>query len=118
MLEHETDLTIPGTMGKRVLAVERHFAGIRPIEPRDDPQQRGLAGTRRPQQCQQLAVGNPEVDAIERSKGTEFLHDGFQLNAHGMSALSSRRRSRMVFTTSVISASVASKEAIANDAAN
>ena len=87
VLEHETDMALAGAAGQRVLAVERHLAGIRPVEARDDPQQRGLAGTRRPQQRQQFAVGDLEVDAIERGKGAEFLHDVFDFNRHAMSAL-------------------------------
>ena len=66
MLEHESDMALAGAAGERIFAVERNLAGIRPVEPRDDPQQRGLARARRPQQRQQFAVGDLQVDAVER----------------------------------------------------
>jgi len=49
VLEHESDMALAGAAGERIFAVERDFTGIRPIQPGDDPQQRGLAGARWPE---------------------------------------------------------------------
>ena len=62
MLEHESDLTFAGAARERVFAVERDLAGIRPVEPGDNPQQRSLARARRPEQRQQFAVRGLQVD--------------------------------------------------------
>ena len=109
MLEHESDMALAGAAGERVFAVERNLAGIRPVEPGDDPQQRGLARARRPEQRQQFAVGDLQIDAVERGERAELLHDILDFNRHAECCPSSRCRSRMVFATSVISASIASK---------
>ena len=118
MLEHEADMALAGAARQRVLAVERHLAGIRPVEAGDDPQQRGLARAGRPEQRQQFALGDLEVDIVERCERAEFLDDVLDFNGHAGCCPSSRCRSRMVFATSVISASIASSEAIANDDTN
>ena len=118
MLEHESDIALAGAAGKRVFAIERHLAGIRPVEACDDPQQRGLARARWSQQRQQFAVGDLEVDTVKGCKRAEFLYDIPDFNCHAECCPSSRCRSRMVFATSVIKASIASNEAIANAATN
>ncbi len=43
MLEDEPDIPLAGAARQRVLAVERDLTGIRPVEPCDNAQQRGLA---------------------------------------------------------------------------
>ena len=82
MLEHESDMALAGAVGQRVLAVERNFARIGPVEAGDDPQQRGLARPGRPEQRQQFAVTDPQVDMIERGKAAELLHDVLDFNRH------------------------------------
>ena len=82
MLEHEPDMTLAGAVGQRVLAIERNVARIGPVEAGDDPQQRGLARTGRPEQRQQFAIADPQVDMIERGKAAEFLHDVPDFNRH------------------------------------
>ena len=71
---------LSGGQRQRILAVERNLAGVRPIQPRDDPQQRGLARTRRPEQRQQFAIVDLQIDVVERGKGAEFLHDILDFN--------------------------------------
>src|SRR5207342_3238878 len=107
--------TLAGAMAECVLTVDRHFTGVGPVEPGNDPQQRGLARTGRAEQRQQLALADFQIDVVERCEGAELLDDVLDFNGHleGPSKSrgacpSSKRRSRMVFTTSVISASMAS----------
>jgi hypothetical protein len=69
------------------------------------------------QQRQQLAVGDLQVDAVERCKAAEILAQLSDFDGHGTS-LSSNLRSSTVFAINVISASIASSEATANDATN
>ena len=123
VLEHEADVALAGAVAQRILAVDPHFAGIRPVEAGDDPQQRGLARTGRTEQRQQFALADLQVDIVERGERAELLDDVPDFNGHVVSSpagfvASSRRRSSTVFTTSVIRASIASSEAIANDATN
>ena len=82
MLEHEADMALAGAARERILAVEGDLAGIRPVEAGDDPQQRGLAGARRPEQRQQLAVADLQIDIVERGELAEFLDDVFDFNRH------------------------------------
>jgi len=73
---------LAGAMRQRVLAVERNFTRIRPIQPGDDPQQRGLARARRSQQRQQFAAGDLEIDAVEGCKRAKFLDNIPDFNRH------------------------------------
>ena len=49
-----------------VRAVERDPAGVRPLEPGDRAQRRGHAGSTRPEDHEELAGRDREVDAVER----------------------------------------------------
>ena len=82
VLEHEADVTFARALRQRVLAVEGDFAGIRPVEAGDDPQQRGLAGAGGAEQREQLAVIDLEVDTVERCKAAELLDEIFDFNGH------------------------------------
>ncbi len=66
MLEHEADAALAGAARQCVLAVEADLAAVRPVEAGDDAQQRRLAGARRAEQRQQLAVCDLQIDAVER----------------------------------------------------
>src|SRR5436190_14045195 len=72
---------------QRVLAVKGDFTPIRPVEAGDDAEQRGLAGAGRAEQRQQLAVINPEIDAIERGEIAELLAEVSDFNCHLRPAL-------------------------------
>src|SRR5437868_2503309 len=82
VLEYESHLTLAGPPDKRVFAVERDLAGIRPIEACNDPQQRGLARTRRAEQRQQFAIADLEIDAVKSGERAEFLDQVFDFNRH------------------------------------
>ena len=82
MLEHESHLTLAGAADKRVFAVERNLAEVWPIEACNDPQQRGLARTRRAEQRQQFAIADLEIDAVKSGERAEFLDQVFDFNRH------------------------------------
>src|SRR5262249_7121180 len=98
-------------------------AGVRDLEPRDDAQERRLAGARGPEQGEQLARRDLEAHVVERQERAEPLGDVLDRDAHAsppvvsMRAFSASSRrvfhSSVVFTSSVTSASSASTEATA-----
>src|SRR3954447_18648074 len=80
-------MPLAGAMRQRILAVEGNRAAIRPVEPGDDPQQRGLARAGRPEQRQQLAIGDLEVDVVQRHEGAEPLYQVFKFDRHAKTVL-------------------------------
>jgi hypothetical protein len=122
MLEHEADLALAHVDMGRVLAVEQHGAAVGHLEPGDDAQQRRLARPRRSEQRDQLAGADVEVEVVADDRLAEALVQVAHLDAHSLlswtfsAALT--RCSTTNFSTSVTSASPASSEATANEAAN
>jgi hypothetical protein len=82
VLEHEADVPFARAPRQRILAIEGNLAGIGPVEAGDDAQQRGLAGTGRTEQRQQLAIVDLEIDAIEGFEATELLDEIPDFNGH------------------------------------
>src|SRR5271170_3099052 len=82
MLKDETDLALADADGAGVLAMEQHLAGVRCLQPRDYSQQRGLARARQPQQRDQLAGFDMQVDIINRYEVAELLADVSELDTH------------------------------------
>ena len=129
MLKHESDLAVPDRPQSRILAIEQHLSRIGDFETRDDAQQRGLAAARGPEQRDQRAGGDVEIDVFNRGEFTELLRHAAQCNAHGLTLLvrsrawrtacrsSGWRRSSKLLPAKVSSASNASSEATANAAA-
>ena len=75
VLEHEAD---PAPLRRHpggVVAADHDRAGVRLLQPRDDAQQRGLAGAARAQQRRERAVGDLERHAVERDEVAERLAD-------------------------------------------
>ncbi len=75
VLEHEADPAVARRDIGGVAAIEHHLAGIGEFQAGQDPQQRGLARTRRAQQRDQLAFLDPERHVAERGKAAEGLMD-------------------------------------------
>ena len=76
VLEHEADLALASVRVGRVLAVEaRRCPASGDFEPGDDPQQRRLAGPRRPEQREQFAGLDVEVDVVDGDEAAEALGD-------------------------------------------
>ena len=117
MLEHEADIALADAVRQRVLAVELHLALVGPFEARDDAQQRGLARAGRPEQRDQLARADVELDLLERGEVAEALGDVADGDLHRFNPLP-HALSSAALATSVTSASSASSDATANAAAN
>ena len=126
VLKDETDLALADADLARVLAVEQHLAGVRRLQAGDYPEQRGLARARQPQQRDQLAGFDVQVDIVNCDEVAELLADISELDTHAaILAISScscftgtTRRSRKYLAISVAIASRVSSDATANAAAN
>src|SRR6185295_14936593 len=121
VLEHKADVPLAHVLLRSVLAMEQHAARIRHLQPGDDPQQGCLAAARWPEQRDQLAGGKLEADPVQRGELTKALFNVADFDTHdGCSpenAAAAWDCSRLAFhstrllSTSVTSASKASKEA-------
>ena len=84
VLEHEADPPLPDVAAGHVLAVEEDRAvggGIGRLQAGDDPQERRLAGSGRPQQRDQLAVGHVQAHVPQDGELTKRFVDVAQLDA-------------------------------------
>jgi hypothetical protein len=73
---------IPGAEG-HVFATQLDASGVRPLEPRDQPQQRGLARPGRAEQGEELPLGHGEVDAVDRVDLAVALAERHQADSRG-----------------------------------
>ena len=78
MLEDEGDVARRRRQRRDVRAADGDRAGVGLLEPGDQPQRRGLAGAGRPEQHDELAVGDVEVEAVDRLMVAEALGDAFE----------------------------------------
>ena len=67
---------------------EIHRAAVGRVEPRDDAQQRRLAGARRAEQRDQLAGRYVEGNVAQRRIGAKILLDALDTDAEAMRAIS------------------------------
>jgi beta-glucosidase-like glycosyl hydrolase len=74
-LEHHAELALVRRHVGEVLAIEQYASRRRRFEAGDQPQQRGLAAARRPEQADELAVRRREVDVVDGLHGAERLGD-------------------------------------------
>ncbi len=96
MLEHEADMALAHVLVGGIDAIDENAAAVGALEPRDDPEQRRLAATRRPEKGDELSARQVEAhvtQGLERTKRLGNMRDG---NTHGASsrvrdALSTRR---------------------------
>jgi hypothetical protein len=58
--EHHVEGSAMRRHRRKIDAVEQNAAGVGTLEARDQAQQRGLAATRRPQQCEEFALMDVE----------------------------------------------------------
>ena len=65
VLEHGVDRPVEGPERGDIAAVEQHLAARRAFEAGDDAQAGGLAAARRPEQGQEFAADDVEIDGIE-----------------------------------------------------
>ena len=85
LLENEGDVALRRRRGADVAAADSHTTGILPLQPGDQAQGRGLAGTRRAQQHDQLAVPDVERETGDRLDLAESLGHGGEADlSHGL----------------------------------
>jgi hypothetical protein len=82
VLEDEADAALAHVPGGGVLTFEQHTAGSRRFQPGDHTEERGLAGSGRSQQSDELARIDVEADFLQRREGPEALRDVDDLDAH------------------------------------
>ena len=82
VLEHEAHVAPLGRHPGGVHPVDLDRAGVRLLEPADDPQQRRLAAAARAEQRGQLARRHREVHIGQCSEVAEPLGDGVRLDTH------------------------------------
>ena len=66
VLEHHRDVTILGRQVIDDLAADADRAGRYLLQPRDRPQRRGLAASRRPDQNHELAIADLQAELVDR----------------------------------------------------
>ena len=82
VLKHHAHVAAVRRTRRDVLTVEPHRAGVGRKQARHDAQQRGLAATGRPEQRDELAALDAEVDAVEHpraGKGFRGAGDGQEI---------------------------------------
>ena len=82
VLEDEADIALLHGLVRGVLVAEEDRALGRPLQPGDQPQQRRLAGTGRPEQRDQLARADVQRDVVQRRKAVELLAHVGDANFH------------------------------------
>ena len=117
VLKHETDIALADAARQRVLAVETHFTLVGPVQAGDDAKQGGLARAGWPQQRDQFARVDVEVDVVEGREGPETLGHLVQSDFHQVHSFATRPSS-ITLATRVTIASSASSDATANAAMN
>ncbi len=105
MLKDEADAALLGALEGHVLVGDDDLAGVGALEAGDDAQQGRLARAARPQQGGETALGDLEVDVLERLEVAEALGHAVGLDPH---AISLSLLPRTVMTSSTSSESTAS----------
>ena len=82
VLEHRVDVALVGRAIRHILPAEQHAAARGPFEARDHAQTRGLARPGRPEQREELAAPDVEVDCVDGDERAEMLRHAVQPDAH------------------------------------
>ena len=127
MLKHEPDAPIAHVNPSHVTIAEMDRAAVSLFQPRDDAQERGLAGAGGAEQADQFAIVNIEIDRLEgagvamalatmplgtMSLVTIGLVDLRDADTHVAVSRRVARHSSTALAASVISASSASSDAL------
>jgi hypothetical protein len=94
LLEHEADAAPLHRQVGNIFSAEADMPPIGMFEPRDDPQQGGLARTRWAQQRHELAFGQIDADPFERGEIAEAAGDVVNRDGHVVSVLKLRGHRR------------------------
>ena len=89
-LEDGVDVALVGRQPGHVLALQLDQAGGGHLEAADHPQRRGLAAAGRPQEREELAVLDIEVDVVDGGAVAEALDDVHEMDVdlrHGPARL-------------------------------
>src|SRR5262249_40332241 len=118
-LEHHADPPLLGRQGPTPATHDvfrkPHGAEIGNLETGDEPQQRGLAATRRPEHREELAVRDREAHILDRARRAEALGDLVEAYARHGTTPSGRLRPRR--PARAASASVTATEMVPTAAA-
>ena len=93
VLEDGVDVAVVGRRARDVLSAEQHRTARRQFEPGDHAQHGGLARPRRPEQREELALADLEVDVVDRDDlvgvvavATEGLAEAHELDRRHLRA--------------------------------
>ena len=86
VLEHEADAPLLRTRGRDVDAVNRDRAGVRRLQPGDDPQQRRLARAAWSEQRSERALRDLQGHIFKRRELPEVLRDVVDVDPHQASS--------------------------------
>ncbi|MNI61083.1 hypothetical protein D3C73_1163340 [compost metagenome] len=73
VLEHKADFTLLGRKIINCFAVKNNLAAIRRFESCQHAQNRGFAAAARPEQTDQMTLGNPEINILYGVKISKML---------------------------------------------
>ena len=73
LLEHEGDVARRRGLVRGIAAADMDATGVGPFQSRDQPQQRGLAGSGGPEEHDQLTVADGETHVLQRLDAAEAL---------------------------------------------
>src|SRR6476646_11349782 len=79
MLEHHRDIALARLQSVDPPAFQPHLTRIGGLKPRDDPEKRRFAGSRRAEERDELALLEGQADVVENRRRREGLADAFQL---------------------------------------
>src|SRR5215470_14486716 len=122
VLKNEADPARVKRQSTAVAAINLHRSGIRNFETSQDTKQRGLAGTGRAEQTNELLVADLKIDAVEHCQTLVALGQVLDIDLQTACSYAVRgtfqaaRDSRTVFRISVAKAIITSSEATANEA--
>lgn len=97
VLEHEGEITLGGLAVLRLLALDLDRTAADALKAGDHPQQGGLATPGRPEQDDELPIGDIEADAVDRGEVPESPRDVLQSdlgNGWGLRCHRGRERHR------------------------
>ena len=83
VLEDHRDVPVARPHRRDVLAADQDSPAVERLEPREHPQPRGLAGSRRPDEHEQLAVLDREVQLVDRRPRRPRIEARCLLVRHG-----------------------------------
>src|SRR5690606_10978878 len=94
-LKDRVDRPLERTESRHIFAADEHLPGRGVFEPRDEPKGRGLATARRPEQREERARRNRQIEVLDRGEPRKTLLDADEVEvrtAFGESARGGHRQ--------------------------